>query len=391
MRVSVRPEGLVTITGRSGRKNKVLLHLVLQSLSERDARRLERSCNSSSSRPVDMHQLHLTWNSESLIELYFRKDNRAGGLRVLEGETILQVMNNRAPRDIGDFGPILYERAEKRLRAAGKLSEAVHGYAALEALFLDAVTRELPIFFANWTAMRRPFSESDSAFIHVMTRNLAEMPAPQVDGGEVSSIHSISSIRSIRSINGGSAPFVKAIQLGLPLEEGELLDRLTARVRSMTGVCNEPLIHSHHAAREAKPPAATQSPAAVKKSISRRGKEDGYFVAFTGESRPIPLLNQHTIYGLAKADDVLSPGHHFTKEDFRRLAKAAADHRCKSGVGGPLIADESAELYVRILRGMLLTEEELSNLSCDELCSLTRLAAQLHRLEAPSEKVVAVH
>ena len=374
MTVTIRPDGIVTLTGRQKRKMQTFLQLALSPMSDRQARNLIAKCNSAS-RPGDQPQLFLRWNLGDELEAYFRRDDATTGLRVLSGETILRVMNNRVPHDIGDFGAILYERAAKRLRAAGKLNGVVQGYAALEALFLTAVTAELPIFFANWKGTR-PFSESDEVFIRIMTRDLAELPVTDGDGGEVRSIPSGAALRS--GCDG-------AIQLGLPLEEGELLERLTARVKAMKGICGSPLIHDNHAPRE--PRGTAQSPAKVKKAIARSGRKHGYFVAFTGETRPIPLLHPHTVQGLAKAENVLQSRHRFTKDDFRRLAKAAADHRCKSGVGGPLIADESAELYVRIFRGMLLTEEDVSTLSTDDLCELTRLAANLHRLDAPADTV----
>ena len=378
MRVNVLPEGVVTITGRERGRNRTRLTLTMPPLSQREARRLERICNSGS-RQTEA-QGTLTWGITDAIESHFVRDDGAAQLvRVLRGDTILRLMNNRAPLEFGDFGPILYERAEKRLRGEGKLSKPLNGYTQLEALFRDAVAREFPNYLATWRTSRH-FSENDVIFIKIMTGHFDLEAAVDevVDQGADVSIFSTTSLGATGEL----------VQLTLQFDEGELLERLNARVRAISRVCEEPLTHARRAPREERTAPPTPTPGA-KRHAAENGRRNGYFRAFTGDLRPIPLLNQHTVMGLAKADGALDRKRRLTQDDYLTIARAASDHRCRSGVGGGVIVPESAELYVRIFRAIGLSIEEVEVLGAEQLTRVTRLATTLHKLAAPEE--VTVH
>jgi hypothetical protein len=381
MKVSVLPEGAVILTGRVERKTRTLLHLVLPPVSLRDARRLEKLCNSGTRSSTD--QLHLSWGIFDTLQPFFCSDNQSTtGLRILNGATILRVMNNRPPAEIGDFAPVLYQRAEKRLRSEQKLSRPLNGYAELESLFAAAIARELPSYWENWKTSRS-FSELDGAFIRIMTRDWTAIaqPVTQSDTTAVETELARTHFQFLRPPH--------SIQLGLPLEEGELIDRLQARVRRINDVCSEPLTHARRAPREESTTPAKPLSEKARKAARKRADEIGYFVDFTGRLRPIPILNPATVEGIAQVDGVLDASRRYTKDDYLKVARAATDHRCKSGVGGPVIVPESAEFYVRLFRAIHLTQEELDQVSREELSKLTVLAARLHRLQGPSDEVAS--
>lgn len=381
MKVSALSEGAVILTGRTDRKNRTLLHLVLPPGSQPDARRLEKLCNSGT-RSASADQLHLSWGLSDILELFFRPDGEnETGLRVLNGATILRVMNNRPPAEIGEFAPVLYRRAEKRLRSAQKLSSPVNGYAELEALFGDAITRQLTAYWESWKTTRT-FSELDNAFIRVMTRNWTAIAEP------TARVHAASAGSHVAGTHFQiyhPSPSA-SVQLGLPLEEGELVDRLKARVRLINDVCSEPLTRARRAPREESTAQAKPMTAKARKAARKRADEVGYFVDFTGQLRAIPILNAATVEGIARAEGVLDPSVRFTKDDYLTVARAATDHRCKSGVGGRVIVPESAEFYVRLFRAIRLTQEELEQLTREDLSKVTAMAARLHRLQGPSDE-----
>lgn len=387
MRVNVDPAGAVTITGRVSGRTCTLLNLVMPPLSAREAGRLERLCNRGTRQPEG--QGTLTWSISDFVEVHFvRDDGDESKVRVLRGDTIVRVMNNRAPLELGDFGPILYERAEKRLRNEGKLAKPLNGYSELEALFRGAVARELPGYLAMWRGTR-PFSEKDIAFIRLTAGDTNLLETDEEDEQPTTSITSASSSEDVAGSPSAVARSAgDLVQLSLRFEAGDVVQRLTARVRAIGGVCNEPLTHAKHAPREPRETPATPVPGA-KKRISESGKRNGYYRAFTGVLRPIPLLNPHTVVGLAKAPGALERKRKLTKDDYLDIARAASDHRCKSGVGGGVIVPESAELYVRIFRALELTIEEVEALSPGDLTNVVRMAAELHKLAAPED--VAVH
>ena len=371
MTVSVLPEGAVTLTGRIEGKTRTLLQLVLPPVSPRNARRLEKLCNKGTH--TSTNQLHLTWGITDTLEPLFCQDDHSNGLRVLNGTTILRVMNNRPPIELGDFAPVLYERAAKRLRTEQSFTDSLNGWPELEALYADAIARELPTFWANWKTSSRTFSELDAAFIRIMTRNWTAIAKPVISSPQAASTH----FQVFKPTSG--------VQLGLALEEGELLDRLQARVRRINDVCSEPLTHARRAPREESTTPAKPMTEKARKAARKRADEIGYFVDFTGRLRPIPILNPLTVEGIAKVDGVLDAGQRYTKDDYLKVARAATDHRCKSGVGGPVIVPESAEFYVRLFRAIRLTQEELEQLSAEDLSKLTVMAARLHRLQGPEE------
>jgi hypothetical protein len=377
MKVSVLPEGAVKLTGRVEGKTRTLLHLVLPPVSPRDARRLEKLCNSGIRSSTD--QLHLTWGISDTLEPLFCQDVQSTGLRVLNGTTILRVMNNRPPAELGDFAPVLYERAAKRLRSEQSFSDSLHGWPELEALYADVIARELPTFWLNWKTSRS-FSELDAAFIRITTRNWTAIAQPVIPARDT----------PVKGASGTHFQFLRpphtvGVQLGLPLEEGELFDRLQARVRRINDVCSEPLTHARRAPREESTTPAKPMTEKAKKAARTRADEIGYFVDFTGRLRPIPILNPLTVEGIAQVDGVLDASRRYTKDDYLKVARAATDHRCKSGVGGPVIVPESAEFYVRLFRAIRLAQEELDQLSSEDLSKLTLMAARLHRLQGPDE------
>jgi hypothetical protein len=378
MKVSVLPEGAVKLTGRVEGKTRTLLHLVLPPVHPRDARRLEKLCNSGIRSSTD--QLHLTWGITDTLEPLFCQDDHSTGLRVLNGTTILRVMNNRPPVELGDFAPVLYERATKRLRAEQSFSNSLTGWPELEALYASAIARELPSFYVNWKASRS-ISELDAAFIRIMTRNWTSVAKPVVS--VVPTSVEVGAARTHFQLL--QPPHTVGIQLGLPLEEGELLDRLQARVRRINDVCSEPLTHASRAPREESATASKPMTEKARKAARKRADEVGYFVDFTGRLRPIPILNPLTVQGIAQVDGVLDASRRYTKDDYLKVARAATDHRCKSGVGGHVIVPESAEFYVRLFRAIRLTQEELDQLSREDLSRLTVMAARLHRLQGPDE------
>ncbi len=372
MTVSVLPEGAVKLTGRIEGKTRTLLHVVLPPVSPRNARRLEKLCNKGTHSSTN--QLHLTWGITETLEPFFCQDDHSTGLRVLNGTTILRVMNNRPPIELGDFAPVLYERAAKRLRNQQSFTESLNGWPELEALYADAIARELPTFWVNWQTSRT-FSELDAAFIHTMTRNWRAIAKPNIPSPDAAGTH----------CQLQQSPHNTGIQLGLPLEEGELLDRLGARVRRINGFCSEPLTHARSAPREESTTPAKPMTEKARKAARKRADEVGYFVDFTGRLRPIPILNAFTVEGIAKVDGVLDASRRYTKDDYLDVARAASDHRCKSGVGGRVIVAENAEFYVRLFRAINLTLEELDQLSREDLSKLTVMAARLHRLQGPDK------
>jgi hypothetical protein len=381
MRVNVSPEGKVTITGRVSGRSCTLLTVLVPPVSTREASRLERLCNRGTRQPDG--QGTLTWSITDFVETHFtRGDGDPSKVRVLRGETIMRLMNNRAPVELGDFGPILYERAEKRLRAEGQLAATIDGYAGLEAIFRDAVTRELPTYLATWRRTRA-LSEIDHAFIRLTAGSITLQETDEEDG----STTAVPSDAAIVVPSAALRPAGDLVQLSLSFEPGDVVQRLTARVRAIGGVCNEPLTHAKFAPREPKESPAKPSRGA-KKRLAESGRRNGYYRSFTGDLRPIPLLNPHTVVGLAKAEGSLDHKRKLSKDDYLKIARAASDHRCKSGVGGGVIVPESAELYVRIFRALELTIEDVEALSPDDLTKVVRMAAELHKLAAPDDVVV---
>ena len=305
MKVSVNPLGEVTLTGKVERRIRTLLSLVVPPFSARDARRLEKLCNSGVQK-VGGTQLHLSWGFSDVLEPYFSDTGSESGFRIFNGATILRIMNNRPPLDLGDFAPILYERCEKRLRTDGKLSTPLNGFAELEALFAQALESELPSYWESWKGVRL-FSEADEAFLRITTRNWTTQQilleaAPTADPQDDAQPRAAGT--HFQFLRDGSG---QPVQISLPLEEGDLVDIITKRIRGLGDVCREPLTHAGRAPREAKTTPAKPMTEKAKRAARKRAAEIGYFEDFTGKLRPIPLLHKLTVEGLARIEGVLDP------------------------------------------------------------------------------------
>jgi hypothetical protein len=169
MKISVEPEGALTIEGRVDRRLQTLLTLHVAKVTEREARTLEKICSFGAPTPSDF-QLH-TADADTLLEPYFCSGecDVSSEPRVLNGVTLVRIMSKRKPRELGEFGPNLYERIEKSLRAQGELVSPLQGgFPELEALFRRELAKELSVYLKLRGG--RALSDLDRAFIRITMR-----------------------------------------------------------------------------------------------------------------------------------------------------------------------------------------------------------------------------
>jgi hypothetical protein len=287
----------------------------------------------------------------------FRPKVTLQGIRILRTIEIISIISGVGDPDFGEFGIALYQKAYQELVKRKKIrTEISRGSVGFEKLFSHMVAEIIDEFRDEWTR-KKEFTYRDELF-WALTR---DEPLPEQPGTG-------SSVRSIPSLRLFPLEVLERIE-----EQGDIMLKPLIRLgRSMRVPCRKIGGKSG-----GKPP---------RRKKGQGSPTLGYYWPLKGGYRAVHDLTPFTIYGLAIQSRALEREQDLTVVDFARLGHDACEFRRDMGLGGADIIAETAELYIRILRGLRLMRQEVEKLGPDQLRGVVVKAVQKHRLDAPWDR-----